>query len=384
MLKELLQGRGAFLELLTAAVVLALGVNILASSLIDILALPQINQLLVALFVVLVALLLIGRKIMRAGHVHKSIEAVVLFSKKENRLVRIPRYRFSESLSDYIESLFSENEALKKIWESDPLSKQFDFDATSGKPTYRKTNACLLMQEAIEYFVLDRLSTHLTDYFNNPPFDEELLKKFGREDVPSVLFKNRFLDTFSKPMTERPAFVDDALKDKPKFGTIISLRGKGQARYELFDLVLPQKSKVTRTAHGAIEIDTPKFKLHIEAVFSGTNAVLPHRFESLYLRQDDYTDLTAYAAKISITVAFKPLALVTQIGWSYHMWLDSFLESITKDSSKSQFLERISWEPARTVFELIESSGKIERIKLASGSQVSNAVPAEGLPSDRR
>lgn len=381
MLKELLRGRGAFLELLAAAVVLALGVNVLATTLIEMLSLPHIYQLLVAILVILTALLLIARKIIRAGYVQKSISAVVVVSKKGNELVRIPRYRFSEALSDYLESLFSENEALKKVWAADPLSKQFDFDAKTGEANYRKTEASLLLQEAIEYFVLDRLSTHLTDYFNKPPFDESLLKEFGREDVPSVLFKNRFLDTFSKPMTERPAFVDEALKHKPRFGTVVASFGKGQARYERFDLVLPEKSKVTRTAHGAIEIDTPKFKLHIEAVFDGFGAVLPSRFERLYLRHDDYADLSVYGAKIGIAVSFKPLALVTQIGWNYHMWLDSFLESLTKESSKAQFLQRISWESARTVFELIEGAGKLERVKPASMAMAQQEAQADGPAS---
>jgi hypothetical protein len=305
MLEELLKGRGAFLELLAAALVLALGVNVLATTLIDVLALPKLFQFLLAVFAILSALLMIARKVVKGGRVRRSTSGIVLFDKEENELIRIPRYRLSEALCDYLNSLFNENEAMKKLWSADPLSKMFDFGDPTPAPIQtrqvihrRRTDGANLLQEAIEYFVLERLSTHLTDYFNKPPFDVTRLKEFGREDVPSVLFKNRFLDTFSRPMAERPAFVESVLKDRTQSapmrtlsGTIVTQFGPNRARYERFDLVLPQKSKVSRTPDGAIEIDTPKFLLHIEAVFDGFGAVLPSRFERLYLRQDDHSNL---------------------------------------------------------------------------------------------
>jgi hypothetical protein len=186
-------------------------------------------------------------------------------------------------------------------------------------------------------------------------------------------------------MTERPAFIDEALKHKPKFGTIVASFGQNHARYERFDLVLPQGSKVTRTAHGAIEIDTPKFKLDLEAAFDGYGAVLPTRFERLYLRHDDFMDLSTYGAKVNISVSFKPFALLTQAGWDYHMWLDSFFESLEGEFSKARFLQRISWESARTVFELIEGSKKRESIKQSPVTPAQQGAqdddPASGGPA---
>ncbi|HSX81389.1 MAG TPA: hypothetical protein VLQ80_22835, partial [Candidatus Saccharimonadia bacterium] len=75
-------------------------------------------------------------------------------------------------------------------------------------------------------------------------------------------FKNRFLDMFSRPMIERPAFMG---REWPTNTKGISTAGRYgddnrvTIQYASFDLLLPREAKVSRISEGKIEIDTPDF-----------------------------------------------------------------------------------------------------------------------------
>lgn len=355
MLDEILRGRGALIELIAAAIGLALGVNILSGVATSTLGWPLHVQVICAISLIVAALWVVSRKIFAAANVRKELSGVVVHDEENFVVLEIPRYRLSESITRYLNSLFSENAAIKNLWDKDPISKTFDFSEPGKAPTYRTTAAGELMREALEYFVLDRLSTHLTDYFNAPNFDKSRLETFSRVDVPSVLFKNRFLETFSKPMSERPAFVEtDGDNIGKYFGTVVSSFGGNNALYDRFELTLPYGSKISRHSNGGIEIVTPKFVLSIRPEFSGFNGGLPLSFEKLYMGRSETDKVRTYVVGVSIEINFKPFALLTKSGWEYHMWIDSFLSTLEDEFSVERFLSNISWEAAETVIRSIE------------------------------
>jgi hypothetical protein len=144
-----------------------------------------------------------------------------------------------------------------------------------------------LIMEATEYFILEMLSTHLTDYFNDEKFKEENLTTIERKDIPHVLLENRFLNLFSKPMEERAAFKDRYI---PK-----GIRGSSQvggAEFSYFDLILPTKSKVSRIDEKTFEISTQKFSLQVTISYMGTDELLPTNFERYYLRTYEYPQMS--------------------------------------------------------------------------------------------
>ena len=320
--------------------------------------------LLLGLSMVLLAFALISRKFIEKRRVQRSFEGLFAQRKNDNVLVKIPRYDFSESLSSYLQSLFSENGAMKKLWDKEPLSGIFEYDKESQKLNLKNVASKALIEEATEYYLLVRLSTHLTDFFNQSPFDDALLKEFGREDVPSVLFKNRFLDTFSRPMIERPAFVDSAMSDTPSHGRIVASFGPNNARFASFDLVLPREAKVTRVSERRIEIDTPKFCLHLEVGFSGANTNLPRGFEKLYLEEEEQLSLNVYQIEVRIFVEFKALALLTRAGWEYYMWLDSFIASFEQKFAHDSFFEMIDWDRAMTVARVMQRASTVSKVSI--------------------
>ena len=368
-LKALLSGRGALLELFFAAVLLALGVNLLASGIAAFFDVTSGRLILTSSALIVISFGLIARKLLEQRCVQRRFSGLFVYNKQRNELVRIPAYEFSEAVSGYLDSLFSENEAIRKLWEKEPLSGIFDYNKESKKVTLRQLASLALIREATEYFLLDRLSTHLTDYFNEPPFDNNLLKQFEREDVPTVLFRNRFLDVFSRPMIERPAFIDSAWPREPSPGKVVRMFGPNSVRYESFELVLPREAKVSRGTEGKIEIDTAKFTLHIEADFKGANTNLPRSFERLYLNENSMHDTHAYLVEVEISVVFKALALLHRSGWHYYMWLDSFLNALDRRFSSSAFFERIDWDSAMTIVRVMQHTSDLNSRRETGSAQ---------------
>jgi hypothetical protein len=355
-LTELFSDRRGLFELFIGAVLLALSVNLLASGIAAALKIRPIELLVLSTCLILVAFALISRKLIDKRHFVRRYDGFLVYSKDKNDLIEVPRYDLSERICDYLQAIFAENEAMKKLWNKEPLKGMFKYDAEKRDVTRHPVASTLLVKEAVEYFLLDALSTHLTDYFNHQPFDKELLKEFGREDAPGVLFKNRFLDTFSRPMLDRPTFIDSALNPKRDFGQVVAAFGPNAARYERFDLVLPKEAKVARLADGNVEIDTPKFKMNLSVQFDGLNTVLPFKFASLYLRNKNRKELTVYKLGVRISVTLKRWVWLTRSGWDYHMWIDSFLEAFDHKFSEETFFAKIDWERALTVARLMDGT----------------------------
>lgn len=354
LLATVLKDRSSIIELVLAAVVLGLGVNVLASIAAIYFQDAAWPLTLFGVSLVVLGIAVTARRLFGASKVQRRFEGFVCFRRETSELLAVPRYEYVEKLIDHVNALFAENEAPKKLWESDPVHKSLEVDTKTLTATKRVTAAGQLLIEATEYFVLETLSTHLTDYFNHSDFDAERLREFGREDVPTLLFKNRFLDTFSRPMRERAAFVDQTLADQPWHEQAVSSYGPGGLRYHKFDLVLPKEAMVSRVSSNSIRIDAPKFIMTLSVAFDGFGSVLPRGFEELYLGEVQFPDVSTYQVAVAVDVEFKPLALLTRTGWDYHAWLDSFLLKLEHSLSRESFLRHIQWSGAVTVARIVE------------------------------
>jgi hypothetical protein len=348
LLNALLANKSALIELISVAIVLALGIEFVASAAITALGLAWWKGLLLGAALVIAALALLAHRLFGSMSRRINMHGFFLYDVNSKRLLPVPRYRFGDDLADYLSAAFAENEALKVIWENQPPSMMFEFDHESGVGQMKECRGAELVSEATEYFILDRLSTHLTDYFNHDRYAKDRLREFSREDVPDILLKNRFMELFSKPMDQRPHFVEDTLKQKGA-GTVVMASGKGGVRYERFDLVLPKNALVHRLGDGSIEISTSKFKMRLAVDFSGCMTVLPQGYTTHYLGLGNKRETRDYQIETDITVEFKARALFSVSGWEYYRWVDSFLESFEADFSKDDYFVSIGWEAAYTV-----------------------------------
>lgn len=350
LLDDLLRSRKALFELIIATVLLAFGVNLLAGTFVSFFKIDSWILIVISICLIVLSIHFLSKKLIYKRNRFLFIEAFLVYKKDVNSIIDIPRYRYGSSLYDYFKSIFSENKAIKALWDNEPFSKMFEFDKDINKMFRRDTQSKSLVIEATEYFILDRLSTHLTDYFNNENFDKSIIKEFVRNDVPDILLKNRFMEIFTKPMDQREAFMEQT-KNKIDKSKVVASFGKNRAIYQRFDLVLPKESKVSRINDHTIRITTNKFELDIAVNFSGSNTVLPRYFEKYYLLIDKFSDSSTYKVDVSINVHFKFSSFFSKKQWDYHAWIDSFLISLNECMSEELFFKKINWETVLTIIQ---------------------------------
>ena len=283
------------------------------------------------------------------------LRGVLIVSGKKNSTIAVDGYDFSEKITQYFSGL-SENKALRDIWQNGDLS--CIHANAAGDDAKGKLTAVKLVCEAIEYFVLSRLSLHLSGHFvNNPDIADKEIERFGREDIPNILLQNHFLELFSRPMVEREAFSKDQAPGVAKiyaFGAqyirknvVFQINEKGE-RFEHFELILPKKSTVTRLDECTICIDTKRFTIKVSTGFEGFGYNLPTWFEPMYLGTKAFAN-RAYEVKLSISVNYKLSAFLSFKGWNYYRWIDSFLDRLDASFSFNRFIDDIGWETACTV-----------------------------------
>ena len=349
---ELITGRSGIIELLLAAVLLAIGVEFIASAAQSLLGLKPNTMLIVGILIVLITLVYFVGRLSLNRKPSRSFQGFIVYRPEDKKLIDIPRYEYGTWLQLYITTAFAENEALKILWEEEPLDHEGPFDQDRRFP---KANE--LIVEATEYLVLRRLSLHLIDYFKS--FERQRLSVYQRDDIPDVLLKNKFMELFSRPMDQRLPFVRDAFQDEQEnsFKAFVWVRyGESGAIYEQFELVLPPQSRIRRLDTGRIQLETNRFRMNISVEFSGASTGLPWGFQKYYLGIEDYTDVRRYRVDIDVSVSFKLSAFLSGSGWCYYWWIDSFLEDLQETIAQDSFFESIGWETAQTVIECTSKS----------------------------
>ncbi len=254
----------------------------------------------------------------------------------------MPGYELAEEVHDYLHGAFAENPALLRLWQEQPKE------------------AVRLLTEAIEYFILRILSSHLEAYFSNKAFKKGNLTIYGRMDIPSVLLSNTFLELFSRSMTQRPAFIDRGDLDNDK---TVYAQARNGAFFEKFDLILPKGSVVNRPAKNRIAIETKKLKILFAVQCNNVITLLPRNFEEYYLHLLNGLVHTENGSQVlykpieiqvDIQITIKLRAMLSTNGWEYYRWVDSFLERIENEISREAFFDRIQWESVVSLLECLK------------------------------
>lgn len=356
---EIVQGvrlsRRGILQIIFTAASLALGVNLIAGFMITRITtlLPLIVGLVLLMTsIVVLTIMLIGKRIRIV-----TVQAFVIYDLEQHKILKVPRYGFD--LSHYLESAFKENPALGIIWKNGSLTPESTWENIKPGPRNEQKaegmeKCAQIIREASEYFLMSKLSTHLTDYFNDPRFDMNDLTEYGRSDIPTLLAKNRFLDLFSRPMADREAFVKETLNTKNR--NVVSISGPG-GLYEMFDLMLPKNSNISKPGRNAVKIDMNLMKLEFRIKFDGFSTVSPRGFVEYYLGLSA-RKISALSLDMRIEVVLKPKAWFSIKGLRYFRWVDSFLREMEEEASEEEFYKRINWETAYTVIETLERRRK--------------------------
>jgi hypothetical protein len=358
-IEKLTISRKELLEILIASFFIGVCASVTGSIVFEAFKIHELWLYLGLISLFLTCIWMLSKKLTKARKANVSIKGFIIYSEKQNTLIFADRYPFSESICDYLESAFSENEALKRQWENQPLSNIF-----SGYRNQKKCSAdasIKLVREATEYYAIENLSMHLTEYFNKEHYDKSELTELSREDVPSILLKNRFMELFSAPMENRAAFnhdLDSSVQDGVFFMPDntsendvipISIWNNG-AFYSRFNLILPKNTKITKD-NNCIIIDSLNFKLTIETCFEGTNYLTPRNFEKYYLGLEKYEDCTEYNITFNAEVNFKLMSIFRRSKWDYHAWIDGYFEMMERKMSADYFFKTINWETVSTMIQ---------------------------------
>lgn len=357
---SVLEQRSALWEFVVAAIGISIATNLIVSGFAQTDATFPNPSFAIGLGLAIVCLVFfVGRALSRVNRRLYVSGVFPVLEKDKRRAVAIARYRFSEELEDYFKAICAENAAIAKTWETleDGENKRMSLAAFDRKSVPPPT---MLVREAVEYFVLDCLSVHLSSFFQNRGWREDALIELGRDAIPSVLLKNRFLEMFSKPMEDRAPFIDHGPRDEEGNvrKTVVWATGKDGAIFDRFELILPKGTKVGRKSDASIHIEHFLFKMEVRVRFDGFGGAVVRDFEQNYMGAK-FLEHHMYDAAIEIVAKFSVFSMLTRSGIQYFRWIESFLAKIENEVSFERFLTKIGWETASTVAIIADNRGRV-------------------------
>jgi hypothetical protein len=383
-LKEVISKRKDFVLLVLAAAVLAFGINIFIGYILQTKDIPKEEIIFIgatAIIIVLIGMLLFS---FRSRKYSKTINACFLINHKTNRLMPIRDYDFSEDLTHIINSVLTENDTFKNIWDKTPLLGQ---DTGERKPRLskkatatlarqdqinlnEKKEAVSLLLESIEYIVLEELSIHLSSYFSSYANEDSFIQEYQGKDMPALLLENRVLAMLNLADREK----ENKLKDSPATNTVSSdainsIPDDEVPIYNRFDLILPTGTSISRSRPGKIELEKNHLRFTIDIDYPGSSQSLPIDFIVMFLGVDDPDEVDAKQVNIKITYTVKALSLLFQSGWEYFYWAESFKERLDDIFSVDNYFKRINLDTLSVLFRTFhnrEISREKKRAKLTA------------------
>ena len=362
----LLQNQKSGYELIMTSVLIAIGVNLLSTGIVELLGFKQKDLALVIIGIVISIGVIIRIMISRIKELNQTvkIDGFVIYDEENHKIIKVPEYDICTDMIKYLNSACAENQALKKLWDRESIGCIKIVGGKAGKRAIGiTTHSGALFIELLEYCVINKLSLHLSEYFNNS-YEKQRVKDFQRNDIPEVLLSNRFLKLFSEDMFNRAIFAcqkDFVLDDHNDGGKIVYAETSSGGLYDKFDLILPEKSKITRKNKNQIIIDTPILTLTLSCLFGGFSTVLKRGFYEYYLGiQHHPKGYHEYEFNVEVSVKFKVRSLFSKDKELYYAWIDSFLDEITSYIDTDAFFDKINWD---TVYSLIHCYKTIDKAK---------------------
>jgi hypothetical protein len=329
-------------EALAAAVLLGIGVGVLAAVVSE--ALPTAVAVGVALLLSGVGAALVAMQLIRARNREHTIRGFFLYDPADAAVLPAGRrYRFAAAFAMYHSAACREVPELADRWAAGRENR------LSGLPDLR------LARDLAEYVILQDLVAHLTDHFGESLADflhgtsrRRALEHIGIGEVPPPLRENVFLSLFSTPPAARPNFHPTD-PEVPVSETAVLVYVVGGGMFERFELVLPAGSRVSRPRPETIEITTNRFTLSLTTACPGTVASLPPAYVDRYLRLGKRAPhVLAVDTWLIVRVRFRVNALLRRGGWSDYGWLDSWLAQARRHVSRADYLRRIGWDEVET------------------------------------
>jgi hypothetical protein len=366
-LAAMLAGKREFLRLVTLAIILSFSVGVLASLVAASKVVPTIAIYLIAALLTTTALLLLAADIRQKLTFEDKLEGVLFIDSAKNELIDVRGYELANDLSRVMAAVKAESRAIYSEWENEPLVQKKEMvtpkpplvdsghdhkprEETSYISIVRvevddndltKQKASCLLDEALQFVLLEELSTHLSTYFTSSNSDE--ITELSREDIPAFLLQNRVLNLLTTPIEQRDVFLKAfPSQEKRPDGVLYSLWGSDGSMYSRFDLNLPKESKVSFLGRGALRIETKRLDLEISGRYKGSSVHVSRTFVEHYMRKS-WDEVDCRKIEVILKGRVKPLALFSDKGWEHYHWLDSFRTRLRKSVDLDAFQNEIHW-----------------------------------------
>jgi len=407
LVKRILQSRRNICQLLVVAILLALGVNLLASWFAGQFSDMTWAILVAGLLLILIAVLYLLCFLTQESLVSHEFTAAIIFDPKNKTHVEIDQYDFSVKFEQTLNALFVENEALKIAWESERVfalhekkdapkeaeDKPKDTDDKKeeevsyffivkevGEKEEEQASQRSILIETAEFCLLEFLSLHLSAYFGQTPYDKTRIVTIEREHIPAIMLENRVLSLLTTPIEDRQIFLKSGINKHPPQGEIHSIYASNGAVYERFNLILPKGTKITRPQPGVIHLEHRHFTLEMECIFHGFTINLPRYFEKLYIGIDP-KKIAPRKLHIAVSAQLRKSSLMLLTGWTHYQWIDSFMEYIENHVSFEAFLKRIDWISVSTrirtnmILDRKKAQQKAGQVSLEAAKSTSHKEP---------
>lgn len=346
---------GTFVEIVVIAGVLALAVNLLSTGIVAFAGFSSLEAISSGVGLTLAGLTFLLVKVRRSLNHDQILDGAIVWPAKAAHCVALPDYEFSEGITEYFKSARVEDQDLAAELERLASNDEDDDD----RHRLRDERIAKLINEASKYFILSRLATHLTDFFNTDRKSDRFVR-ISREEISDLVATNRFLYLFSKPMKERKHFSDQP-PSKPHEIVILAHSTSG-ALFEHFDFALPRGSRMTRLSSGSFALQTSGFKITVHCECGGFGAVLPFDYMRSILNVDPMT-ASCYSVPIRISTRIHWRAFLLLGRRQQYNWLDSFLEALHGELSIDGYFKRIGWASTSILLRVLGSSRQTGRSK---------------------
>jgi hypothetical protein len=198
--------------------------------------------------------------------------------------------------------------------------------------------------------ILNLLTSHLKAHFEKYT-DEHFVRRYSRRDIPDLLLQNRVLALLSSPHKDRVAFGDI---ENPSDQMVEAL-GPGGEIFKRFELVLPNRTVISRMPNGDLALDSPRLNISIGVDYHGGRYWPPSKYGEMLLDKNMW-QFHGQTVKIKFNYAVKTLALLWTSGWKYYEWVDSFAAKLKDQVSEFDYFARINWPSIAIQSEILRSA----------------------------
>lgn len=352
-LKHIANEQENIATIVLTTIFLSVGLEFIINSLLTLVGVEKQYYFYLLLGISIVGIILVIIYVRAVKKIKKCIKLDGFMFVIDREIVAIPNYDFSNNMNRYLKAAFLENNALKKIWDKNKFYDILEFDATKKICTYNLNDAYKLFIEAFQYTILEKLSIHLTDYFDQTEINSEKIDTKYRKDISELVVNNRFLNLFSEEIKNRELFSENNYDD-----AICVLEENG-IFYNKFDLTLPKNSKIILVDYKTIEIQLPKLIVRIIFIFEGVNTIIPDNFIDYYLAKDSQAESNVpFHISLEFEIEIKKSGMLTYLSNEYYTWIDDFISDMDIYFSKDTFFERINWNSVETLLQVRKNLDK--------------------------